>query len=70
MVPRSAAIKAGPVANDKLNGTLCVCSPRTNGQKGECRSCSDQGSSVGSQLTKQTLQVKHIARSSPLELGL
>jgi hypothetical protein len=27
------------------------------------------GSSVGSQQTRQTLQVKHMARSSPVELG-
>jgi len=27
------------------------------------------GSSVGSQQTRHTLQVKHMARSSPVELG-
>ena len=37
----------------------------TNGQEGECRSCSDHGSSVGSQQTRQAVQVKHMAMSSP-----
>ena len=47
------------------SGTFWVCSPLTNGQDGECLSCSDQGSSVGSQHTRHTLQVKHMALSSP-----
>ncbi len=50
-------------------GTFWVYSPFTNGQVGECRSCSDHGSSVGSQQTRQTLHVKHMARSSPVDPG-
>jgi hypothetical protein len=33
--------EAGAVAKERLNGTLWVCSPRTKGQNGEWRSCSD-----------------------------
>ena len=36
---------AGLVASVTDSGTFCVCSPFTNGQLGECRSCSDLGSS-------------------------
>ena len=32
---------AGLVASVTDRGTFCVCSPFTNGQLGECRSCSD-----------------------------
>lgn len=67
--PLNVASAAGQVAKVTDKGTFCVYSPITNGQFGECLSCSLHGSSVRSQHTKQTVQVKHIALSSPEAFG-
>jgi hypothetical protein len=44
-------------------GTLRVGLPQMKAQLGECRLCSSQGTSPGSQATSETEQQKQITRS-------
>lgn len=59
---------AGLVASVTDSGTFCVCSPFTNGQLGECRSCSDLGSS-GEMLLSLISKFKNVAQLFTIRLN-
>lgn len=59
---------AGLVASVTDRGTFCVCSPFTNGQLGECRSCSDLESSE--ETFAYILKLKYIAELLSKRSGL